>query len=71
MSKKRHHSGNANMELEGQGGPSHLPERSMIKQYPSLHFGEWSEDFDTPEGVDRQINADARDAYANKKHARY
>lgn len=68
--KKKYASGGANMLL-GEGGFAHLPSESVMREYPKLRFDSWVSDYDTPEGIDRQINEDAMKAKANKKHARY
>ena len=68
--KKRHHSGGANMAL-GESGPAHLPTEAVMRQYPKMDFDDWNSDFDSPEGVDRQMNEDTRGARRQNKHKKY
>lgn len=68
--KKYASSSSANMLL-GDSGFAHMPAESVMKQYPRIAFDNWNSDYDTPEGVDRQVNEDANKAHSNKKHARY
>ncbi len=69
--KKKHHSSHSsNMEL-GDSGVAHLPAESVMREYPKIQYDNWSSDFDTPAGVDRQMNADADGARRQKSHTKY
>lgn len=68
MSKKKKRFYNGNLP---EGGFANMPSEVVMKEYPKIDGDNWSSDYDTPAGVDRQMMEDVSGAKKNKKHRKY